>query len=233
MKKQGVDLLKRKPILCVDFDGVIHSYTSGWHGARNIPDPPIPGAIEWLKSLIPAGDDICAFDKPYNYFFQVVIFSSRNRYFGARRAMKNYLLKHGLSKYQLEYIKFPLLKPPAFLIIDDRAIQFKGYFPGEREMKEFKPYRLSDVVLPMEIKYKFTSVYEFTRLMEEESEMSKKELDNFVKERLCEILFYNLKDKMPVRYIKDKYAGITEASTSLIIMTEEEFKEATKPKYKY
>ena len=29
-----------KPILCLDFDGVVHSYTSGWKGADVIPDPP-------------------------------------------------------------------------------------------------------------------------------------------------------------------------------------------------
>lgn len=29
-----------KPILCLDFDGVIHSYASGWKGADVIPDPP-------------------------------------------------------------------------------------------------------------------------------------------------------------------------------------------------
>ena len=35
----------RKPILCLDFDGVIHSYISGWKGADVIPDPLKPVMI--------------------------------------------------------------------------------------------------------------------------------------------------------------------------------------------
>ena len=39
---------KSKPILCLDFDGVPHSYTSGWKGVDIIPDPPVPGAMQFL-----------------------------------------------------------------------------------------------------------------------------------------------------------------------------------------
>ena len=35
-----------KKTILVDFDGVIHSYTSVLKGARVIPDLPVPGAIE-------------------------------------------------------------------------------------------------------------------------------------------------------------------------------------------
>lgn len=141
MTKQGNDLPKRQPILCIDFDGVLHSYSSGWKGARNIPDLPMPGAIEWLNSLIPVGDDVSGFDVATCHAFQVAIFSSRSRYLGGRRAIKKWLIKNGISSYQLEHIKFPLMKPPAFLLIDDRAFQFQGQFPSEKQMKEFKPYR--------------------------------------------------------------------------------------------
>ena len=32
----------------VDFDGVIHSYTSPFTTPDEIKDPPVPGAFEWL-----------------------------------------------------------------------------------------------------------------------------------------------------------------------------------------
>src|ERR1700743_3429981 len=52
-----------KPILCLDFDGVIHSYASGWKGADVIPDPPVAGAIEFIREALK--------------HFRVAIFSSR------------------------------------------------------------------------------------------------------------------------------------------------------------
>ena len=121
--------LKGPPILCLDFDGVLHSYSSGWHGARNIPDPPVPGAIQWIRSLL-----------DYPPYFKLAIYSSRSRYWGGRRAMKNWLLKHGLYTYEVKQIEFPLMKPPAFLQIDDRAVTFTGEFPTVEEMKAFKPW---------------------------------------------------------------------------------------------
>lgn len=38
-----------KQTVVFDFDGVIHSYTSGWKGATVIPDPPVPGIKEAIK----------------------------------------------------------------------------------------------------------------------------------------------------------------------------------------
>ena len=160
--------MANKPILCLDFDGVIHSYTSGWKGPRNIPDPAIPGALEFIVNM--------------QDHFSVHIFSSRSNYIFGRRAMKKWLYKEfkkiinsrvysgelkdipeWLSKripfdfgepfyISFEYyikdvinnIKFPKHKPPALLTIDDRAIQFKGEWPTLDFIQTFKPYKISN-----------------------------------------------------------------------------------------
>jgi hypothetical protein len=125
-----------KPILCVDFDGVIHGYQSGWKGADQIPDPPVPGAIEWL---LRAQD-----------FFDVQIYSSRSSQDGGVLAMHSYLMNHALHVFGdiddasvfMSGIKFPTQKPAAFLTIDDRAICFQGDFadiPPAR-LLDFKPW---------------------------------------------------------------------------------------------
>ena len=65
------------PLLCLDFDGVIHSFKSGWKGATNIPDPPVEGAIDWLRSLLgrPINEDT-----GLRYIdFRLAIYSARSR----------------------------------------------------------------------------------------------------------------------------------------------------------
>jgi hypothetical protein len=135
------------PILCIDFDGVLHSYTSGWKGPRCIPDPPVDGAIDWLRSLLTDAECRCAM-APRFLDFDVCIYSSRSRYIGGRWAMKKWLgraFEEAGHYWQLiELIRFPLMKPPAFLQIDDRAMTFKGVFPSVEEMKNFKPWNKKD-----------------------------------------------------------------------------------------
>ena len=121
------DLPARRPILAIDFEVVLHSDTTawmGWMGARLLPDPPVPGAIEWLDSLVENGDSIC-------------IFSTRARYWGARAAMKRWLVKWGFPEHKLGKIRFSPLKPPAHLLIDVRAMQFQGSFFSVAQMLEF------------------------------------------------------------------------------------------------
>lgn len=126
----------RKPILCLDFDGVIHSYTSGWKGADKIPDPPVPGAIDFISDAI-------------NYF-DVQIYSSRSNQDGGVRAMKKWLAKHWREHAQEPPVCFdslvetaigwPTAKPPAMVTLDDRALNFDGSWPAIDDLQNFKPW---------------------------------------------------------------------------------------------
>ena len=122
------------PILCLDFDGVIHSYVSGWKGADIIPDPPVPGAIEFLREAV-------------NHF-SVHIFSSRSHQEGGITAMREWIgywmVQERVSDHEdlawASDIEFPLKKPPALVTIDDRALTFTGLWPEMDQLKGFKPW---------------------------------------------------------------------------------------------
>lgn len=42
----------RKPLLCLDFDGVLHSYTSGWKGVDVISDFLVPGVFGFFWGVL-------------------------------------------------------------------------------------------------------------------------------------------------------------------------------------
>lgn len=113
-----------KPILCLDFDGVIHSYTSGWIGPDKIPDPPVEGVKEFIQDAL--------------QHFDVQIYSSRSRYADGPENMRKWMDEWGLDPFH--EIKFPMDKPAAFVTIDDRAITFTGKWPSIGELVDFKPW---------------------------------------------------------------------------------------------
>jgi len=119
--------------VCVDFDGVIHSYTSGWKGPCIISDPPVEGAFEWLEMMTKYADN-------KNRMFHVNIYSSRSKYDGAVEAMQEWFKKHGLPEKTLAALDFPTQKPAANLTIDDRAFCFKGTFPQPDWIFGFKSW---------------------------------------------------------------------------------------------
>lgn len=100
-----------RPIIALDFDAVIHSYTSGWQGVDVIPDPPVPGVFEWMEKAM--------------VHFDISIYSSRSGEHAGRRAMWDYIKKHTSHEF-VRRLDFPEHKPRAFLTIDDRCIRFDG-----------------------------------------------------------------------------------------------------------
>jgi hypothetical protein len=120
----------RKPILCLDFDGVCHSYTSGWHGATEIPDPPVEGMWRFLEAVW--------------QHFDVAIYSTRSHQEGGIAAMQAWFVKHASSGFQQDlarkWLQFPHEKPPAFLTLDDRAMCFTGVWPDVKSLVAFRPW---------------------------------------------------------------------------------------------
>ena len=116
--------MSRKPILCLDFDGVIHSYSSGWKGAEVIQDEPVTGAFEAIEK--------------YLEHFSVHIYSSRSNTLKSIDAMIKWFIDNGFER--IDELTFPLEKPPAFVTIDDRAITFTGIWPSVEDIKKFKPW---------------------------------------------------------------------------------------------
>lgn len=94
-----------QPLVCVDLNGVLDSYT-GWKQPAHW-DPPRPGAAAFLEALTTHG-------------FHVVIFTTRHRV-GVRR----WLREHGLLGYVSAITD---RKPPAHVFVDDRAVCFRGDF---------------------------------------------------------------------------------------------------------
>ena len=139
-----------KPVLCLDFDGVIHSYKSGWKGASVIPDAPVPGAIPYMLSALDS--------------FDVAVFSSRSKSLLGRISMKRWLGKaiaahweNGGNEPSLaececwgdaasiwRRVSWPWFKPAALMTIDDRALTFNGDWSNGAYSTEaicrFKPW---------------------------------------------------------------------------------------------
>lgn len=115
----------------MDFDGVIHSYTSGWKGADIISDGPVDGVFDFLEK---------ASEK-----FQIAIYSSRSHQSGGIEAMRNWIMDciqdgAGVIPQWVREVWWSDVKPPAMISIDDRAIQFNGVFPDVGELINFKPW---------------------------------------------------------------------------------------------
>jgi hypothetical protein len=139
-----------KPILCIDFDGVAHAYTSPWKGPDVISDNVVPGFFEWAENA--------------NQSFELVIYSSRSKKDSGISAMRKWFIEqfrlyceslHAEEFADAEsptdiklkaggrpviHLQFANEKPPAFLTIDDRAVCFEGSWPDPQELLKFKPW---------------------------------------------------------------------------------------------
>lgn len=97
-----------KKRLLFDFDGVIHSYVSGWQGVEVAKDEPVKGIREILDRLINMG-------------YQIVIYSSRCNDRLGIRCIEDYC-----NLWDIPYHEISNKKGTAYLTIDDRCICFDG-----------------------------------------------------------------------------------------------------------
>ncbi len=127
-----------KPTICIDFDGVIHSYEKGWQDGV-IYGEVVPGFFEWVERV--------------RNQFKLVIYSSRSKDDAGVTAMamwlhekRNQWIKAGGRRDPVETLtmEFAHEKPAAWLTIDDRAIRFTGDWNdpllSADAMRAFKPW---------------------------------------------------------------------------------------------
>ena len=116
-----------KKTVAFDFDGVIHSYTSGWQGAEVVPDPPVPGIKESIEALRAAN-------------YEVVVVSSRANTYEGAMAIMHYLEANGITVDMVTD-----KKPPALVYVDDRAICFDGNASSlVEQIVNFRPWNAKE-----------------------------------------------------------------------------------------
>ena len=112
-----------KKTIVFDFDGVIHSYTSGWKGIDVIPDAPNADAIAAINALRSDG-------------YEVIVVSTRCVDTAGKEAVAGYLDRHGVTVDGVS-----AEKPPALVYVDDRAVCYRPGMALVETIKCFRPWR--------------------------------------------------------------------------------------------
>ena len=99
---------KEMGIICFDFDGVIHSYSSGWLGIDILPDEPVEGIKEEIQRIRDSG-------------YKVHVFSARCREGKGVAAIIEYLDKHNIIVDEVSKNK-----PPAIVSVDNLRLWRRG-----------------------------------------------------------------------------------------------------------
>ncbi len=94
--------------ICLDFDGVIHSFITPWQGEDVIADDPVHGCREVLADFTARQ-------------YKIIIHSTRCHNETGRRAIASYMVKHELC-----FDEIAEHKPVAGFYVDDRGVNFSG-----------------------------------------------------------------------------------------------------------
>lgn len=110
--------MSEKLILCIDFDGTVHEYSSPWTSPEVISDHMIDGFCEWAEEAAK--------------HFRLVIYSARSTDVDGRRAMALWFVEEirwwevRTGQTATFTLEFAHEKPKAFMMIDDRGFRFEG-----------------------------------------------------------------------------------------------------------
>lgn len=118
-----------RPTICADFDGVLHSAVSPWVASDIAPDPPVPGAIEWLRNLLCDGR------------VAVAVHSCRSDSSMGILCMQAWLEAWGLERELVDHIEWPTDKPGATVYVDDRGWRFCGQFPSLDDLLDLRQWQ--------------------------------------------------------------------------------------------
>lgn len=121
-----------RPTICVDFDGVVHSYERGWQGGE-IYGTVVPGFFDWAVKMAETAT--------------IIIYSSRSKDPALLHAMNEWLswqwagVEGRTGDPPWDYAHE---KPAAWVTIDDRAIRFEGRWDAAELQPEaimaFRPW---------------------------------------------------------------------------------------------
>lgn len=128
--------------LLVDFDGVIHAYTSPWTSAEQISDGPVEGAFDWLRRMLAKGVKISIFTARLNG--EEIDGKTARDPIVVETNLRYWFLEHGLEKEHVDRFTFVRGKPHATLYIDDRARLFRGRFPSVRDIHSHEQWNKAD-----------------------------------------------------------------------------------------
>lgn len=130
--------------ICVDFDGVLHAYVSGWKGAAIIPDEPVEGALDALRGYLSATPPLT-----------IAVYSSRSTQADGIQSMRSWIDHHDAATRRpdqapiVDSLLFPHHQPVAHVYLNDRAMGFRGEFPSVDAIRAFRVWNEGGVlVLP-------------------------------------------------------------------------------------
>lgn len=114
-----------KPILALDFDGTLNSFTSGYTSPTEVPDAPVVGAREFCGKALE--------------YFEVVVTGPRTNHAAGVDAIRHWLQKHNFPEEIFITEEGDI--PPSFLTLSARAQTFTGKFPDEpKKLLAFRPW---------------------------------------------------------------------------------------------